>query len=175
MSRLSPSSVAILKGKKGPVQDPKKASTSQLLNELSQMAQSIINSTKASFSSWSLSCDTPENNNDGFAYTFTTAHETAKEVQLKLQVNTRGDSYLEAGIESDNLISEDVIGDVSNFMKTPAAKRYFQISTSSASKIKAIIPKREVVSRYFEDYVQHLIQQLEPLINSMVAYQLKLN
>ena len=175
MSRLSTDSVAIIKGKKGASKDPKKVSATQLINELSQMAQSIISSTKTSFSSWSLSCNNPENNEEGFACTFTTAHESAKEVQIKLQVNTLGDSFLEAGIESDNPISKDVLGDVSKFMKTPAAKRYFQISSPDASKIKAIIPKREVVSRYFEDYVQHLIKQLEPLINAMVAYQLKLN
>ena len=56
---------------------------------------------------------------------------------------------------------------VRDFMNSPAYKKYFQGNQEGEYDLKTVIPQRQITSRYFGDYLSHLLSLMMPFIREI--------
>ena len=161
MERISNESKAILRGR---INKGDKGNAT-LLSELSRIGQLIINQAQSPWSKWNLSWEAEGEQNKNFSCTLTTNYVQEEHIKLSLHIEAGGRSYLEAGIDGDTLENEGIRSKILNFMTSPAGKRYFKLKDDKSAIIQADIHKKEITSRNFEDYMVHLINNMEPFLS----------
>lgn len=163
MQRISKESKSILKGNSNLSKDSNRSLT--LLSELSKIGQLILNKAQSPWSKWNLSWKADDSENENFSCTLTTNYIQEEHIKLSLHIEAGGQSYLEAGIDGDTLENEGIRSKIMSFLKSPAGKRYFKLKDDKSAIIHADINNKEITSRNFEDYMVHLINNMEPFLS----------
>ena len=116
---------------------------------------------------WSISYD--GHDQDGLSFSFQL--EEIKKIQgarIVIKIQPLKTSYIEAYSPSDMPTRQ-----LSSFNSSPAYRRYFSKESNGNHHIKTVIPQAQITSRYFGDYVNHLITMMRPFLQAMSMKQLQ--
>ncbi|MFT4567941.1 MAG: hypothetical protein ACI9FN_002909 [Saprospiraceae bacterium] len=163
MQGISKESKAILKGQNTNPVGHKGYMT--LLSELSRIGQLILSKAQSPWTKWNLSWKAEDAEKENFSCTLTTNYAQEEHIKLSLHIHAGGRSYIEAGIDGDAMENEGIRSKIISFLKSPAGKRYFKLKDDKSAIIQADIHRKDIASRNFEDYMAHLINNMEPFLS----------